>query len=90
MTYREAKRYKINDAINMSGRQRPSVLAESNLMITKISNTGKIILFEAYSPLIGTITFNHKKAAAPIMAIASGTKAVQFKIHDVKPSDLVK
>lgn len=89
MTYREAKHYKINDAINMSG-QKPSVLSESNLMITKISNTGKIILFEAYSPLIGTITFNHKKAAAPIMAIRRGKKAVQFKIHDVKPSDLVK
>lgn len=89
MTYREAKHYKINDAINMSGKK-PSVLSESNLMITKISNTGKIILFEAYSPLIGTITFNHKKAAAPIMAIHRGKKAVQFKIHDVKPSDLVK
>ena len=78
MTYREAKHYKINDAINMSG-QKPSVLSESNLMITKISNTGKIILFEAYSPLIGTITFNHKKAAAPIMAIRRGKKLYNSK-----------
>lgn len=85
MKYREAKRYKINDAINLSGKK---ALGNSNLMITKITDTGKVITFEAYSPVVGTIVFDHKEAHAPIMAIVEGKKALWFKVHDVKPSDL--
>lgn len=85
MKYREAKRYKVNDAINLSGEK---ALSSSNLMITKITDTGKIITFEAYSPVVGTIVFDHKKAHAPILAIVEGKKALWFKVHDVKPSDL--
>ena len=68
-------------------------LGNSNLMITKITDTGKAITFEAYSPVVGTIVFDHKEAHAPIMAIVEGNvegkKALWFKVHDVKPSDLV-